>query len=62
MNLALKRSDTSSLPSHHPCTVQVSKPAAGRIELTAVSGLRFFATFLLVCGRAIENLWIDEVS
>ena len=38
----------------------VSRQSAGRIELTAVSGMRFFATFLLVNGRAIENLWIDE--
>jgi len=38
----------------------VSRRDAGRIELTAVSGMRFFATFSLVCGRAIENLWIDE--
>ena len=40
----------------------VSRAAAGRIELTAVSGLRFFATLCLVCGRAIEALWIDEGS
>jgi peptidoglycan/LPS O-acetylase OafA/YrhL len=33
---------------------------AERIELTAVSGLRFFATAFMVMGRAIENLWIDE--
>lgn len=34
----------------------VSRRDAGRIELTAVSGMRFFATFSLVCGRAIEVL------
>mmetsp|Transcript_27345 Transcript_27345/g.55910 ORF Transcript_27345/g.55910 Transcript_27345/m.55910 type:complete len:463 (+) Transcript_27345:134-1522(+) len=37
------------------------KPAE-RIELDAVSGLRFFATLCLVCGRAIENLWMDSGS
>ena len=31
-----------------------------RIELTAVSGIRFFATAFMVMGRAIENLWIDS--
>jgi hypothetical protein len=41
-------------------TKAVSRRDAGRIELTAVSGMRFFATGCLVCGRAIENLWIDE--
>ncbi|EKX46690.1 hypothetical protein GUITHDRAFT_107472 [Guillardia theta CCMP2712] len=34
----------------------------GRIELTAVSGMRFFATLFLVCGRSIETLWIDSGS
>mmetsp|Transcript_17735 Transcript_17735/g.36352 ORF Transcript_17735/g.36352 Transcript_17735/m.36352 type:complete len:461 (+) Transcript_17735:108-1490(+) len=33
---------------------------AERIELDAVSGLRFFATLCLVSGRAIENLWMDS--
>lgn len=37
-----------------------SKKAAERIELDAVSGLRFFATLCLVSGRAIENLWMDS--
>ncbi len=36
------------------------KKAAERIELDAVSGLRFFATLCLVSGRAIENLWMDS--
>mmetsp|Transcript_39794 Transcript_39794/g.81474 ORF Transcript_39794/g.81474 Transcript_39794/m.81474 type:complete len:480 (+) Transcript_39794:192-1631(+) len=34
--------------------------AAERIELDAVSGLRFFATFFLVAGRAIETMWMDS--
>jgi len=38
----------------------VSRRDAGRIELTAVTGMRFFATACLVMGRAIETLWIDE--
>eukprot|EP00291_Cryptomonas_curvata_P000940 CAMPEP_0172189302 /NCGR_PEP_ID=MMETSP1050-20130122/22442_1 /TAXON_ID=233186 /ORGANISM="Cryptomonas curvata, Strain CCAP979/52" /LENGTH=259 /DNA_ID=CAMNT_0012863969 /DNA_START=67 /DNA_END=842 /DNA_ORIENTATION=- len=31
-----------------------------RIELNAMNGLRVWATFFMVLGRAVESLWIDS--
>ncbi len=40
---------------------KVSRSAEGRRpELVAISGLRFWATFLLLAGSVIESLWIDD--
>jgi hypothetical protein len=44
-----------------PYEEEVSQPAEGRRpELVAISGLRFWATFLLLAGSVIESLWFDD--
>ena len=36
--------------------------AGRRVELTTVSGLKFWATLFIITGHAVESLWIAEES